>query len=1164
MSKNPLFKDLPFFNDLNKCGENVAGMTERIYQATRRRDDVYDQRLFIKKIELDPFKVDGFYIGDLFTPEIDNITLASGKDFILSANEMPEKYNHIGSLWQVSLSPTFATILKSELTNDVTLLNDFTFIFDSLPFGTDYYFRVRYNTRDQQTNWSNIVKGRTTEIEPIVKPTITGHILTPNSIQLDATAFENGGQIELPHKSSIWQISTYSTFTSVLFNEESIDHKEHIEINLTNSLLTGMNYYCRVKYTNNVSESEWSTPCTLSIANIEPPEILTATLVDPTTFFVAATEYEHSLLTHTETTWEISTREDFASPVINLFSNVDLIEARLQLNEEIVLDDDIVYYIRAKFHSNIISSEWGPFKAIRINNIAQPAISEVTFISNNYYHIVGSPYSHVILPHKKTTWQYGLDPEFNTFIGIVETEEDLITLDYNPTEIIEPEARYYFRVRYHSDEVESEWSDPYDFIIPKIETPIINVIEFDDNYDLHVEGSNFVHPYLTHSDTDWMIATDIDFIDIIFDHSTVDLTAREINLGYILPPTHTYFFKIRYHAEEFTSDWSIPKVFVTPDVIKTVINNHVLDKNAHKISLNLIPFNYLNYTPDRTIWEVSYVNDFATLFDSYEVNDLSTINDVSFTLSVWEANKPIFFRAKQFKESLDTGWSEPYEFNIPVIAKPLIESVTLPTDSYKFNVVGSPYVHATFEHIDSVWEVSYTSDFATKLMEDIDATNLTSNLIDIETAYKPETDYYFRVKYRSIDIVSEYSDNNKYTTPAVVDPIITACTIEPDNHKLNLVCTPFNFLNLVPAKSTWEISTVEDFSTILDTQVNEITDTINSISFTIATWEDGTTYYIRMKQERGELVTDYSNIYTFEIPSIEKPIISAVTITDDTFNFNIVSSLYTNTVLPHKSSKWEVSYTNDFAIVLLAKTSTTELTTGILDLEVDYKPSTDYYFRVTYNSVDATSDASDTYKLTTNALPKPEINSYIYNSELKKFNLASTNFNFYNSLLTKAVWEASTDNTFATIVSTQTIETPNDMLSTSFIIDPLLDDTNYYFRVKQYSNLIETDWSNIVTLKTPVSATIETPTILTSGTMCINNFLLESSSFSKIGDITQTKTIWQLCENDLFVENDPTLQEFIVDAESEATFTSLLIAQANLTEGKQYYIRVKYLSEPTP
>lgn len=82
--------------------------------------------------------------------------------------------------------------------------------------------------------------------------------------------------------------------------------------------------------------------------------------------------------------------------------------------------------------------------------------------------------------------------------------------------------------------------------------------------------------------------------------------------------------------------------------------------------------------------------------------------------------------------------------------------------------------------------------------------------------------------------------------------------------------------------------------------------------------------------------------------------------------------------------------------------------------------------------------------------------------------------------------------------------------------------------------------------------------------MCINNFLLESSSFSKIGDITQTKTIWQLCENDLFAENDPTLQEFIVDAESEATFTSLLIAQANLTEGKQYYIRVKYLSEPTP
>ena len=1164
---HPLIKDIKFFNDLDSCGNNVADMTERVYQATYRKDDVYDQRSFIKKMQLDPFRVDGFYVGDLFKPDITMAYIEGNDKFNITASVMPEKYKHVQSVWQVSTSNTFTVLVKDIITSDQAELNSIITNMGVLPYETDYYIRVKYKTPSSETTWSNIYKLRTADIKEIVKPTITAVINNLNSITMNSSHYDNNGQIELPHLKSVWQISSSASFTSTIYNLDSLTNLEFVEASLSQNISTGIDYYCRVKYCNNLSESEWSTPCTISVPDIAAPEILTVILKDDNTFEITISEFEHDLLSHTNTSWELSKNEEFLEPVIRKFSDAELLIGTLDTSSDITMDDDTTYYFRAKFHSDLVMSEWSPFKAIKISNIDKPVIVSSNFTENKTINLVASVYEHDIFIHNKTTWLISDNMEFNILLDeVIVTEGELTQLAYTPSYPLELDKEYYFKVRYHSSDVESSLSDTYTFKILPIVTPTINTVEFTTEFNFNVDSSLFFHEVLTHTSSVWQISNGIEFNELTFDiEDDINLTSRIIDPGFILPEKTKYYCRVKYISDNFSSEFSSPFEIETPEVKLPIIDNYILEIEDRTINISCLPFEYLDLVPDKTEWEISLIEDFSVVLDTYLETDELKLNQANFILDKWQSTT-YYIRCRQYSDMFISDWSLVYPLQIESIVKPIISSGSINDTSFTFDISSSVFNQIKFSHVSSTWEVNDDIDFnGDNIYENTSTISLISNNIKLPSYLIPGKDYFIRVKYNSTDISSDYSEAYKITTNNLSKPSIINSSLNLETKELTLTSIEHSLYDSQLTQTIWEMSLVSDFSAI-ESNKNNTEEPFTTCKFIISDIDTNKNYYFRVKYQVNDAISVFSDNYIFNIPIIEKPIISNVGLTNTTFNFNVTSSSYTHTILPHINSIWEVSYVSNFLSKILEKTSTTELVTSELDLEVDLKPITDYYIRVKYNSIDnESSEYSDGYKFTTLALPKPVINSYVLNSELKKFTLGSTAFNFYNKELTKAIWEISTDNTFATVLETKTIETPSDMLSTSFTLVELLADTNYYFRVKHYSGEeLVTEWSDTITLKTAPVGAIETPTIITTGTMCVNNFLLEASAFSKIGDITQTKTIWQICENNTFAVDDPTLQEFIIDESSTDPFNTVLITQANLVEGKQYYIRVRYLSEPTP
>lgn len=757
----PIIDKIELLSEEDKVQKRVNDIVEDVYDKRGEINDgefkPYDARSFHTKLQIDPFRVDGF-ARITFTPTLLSVTIVDDKIFNLVANQMPSFYQHKSSLWQISLSPTFENIVKeeSDISGDLTT---FSFIFEELPYSTVYYFRVKYFTNVSYTGWSNILSVTTRPLLPIDKPVLSGEVIDLRNINLTSSAYHHN---ELPHTKTRWEISPTSSFTSTIFSKETDNVEEMIHISpvLLSDLIVGQFYSARVKYFNKYAESEWSDPIALSLSALGQPTILNVTLKTSNSFELTGSIFSHPKLDQTHSEWVISSKNDFSNPVIVKKSETELTIGTLTLNENIVLDDDITYYFRLRHWSDSAFSQWSNTFILNITNITKPTITNLMVTTNNTIHVEASEFVHSLLTHKKSTWQISHTNNFETILKEVNSSSELRVLNTLLETNLQTKYAYYVRVRYHSDMVESDWSDPQllNIVIPK---PIIGTINLNNAFNFVVDSSDFTHSYLTHTSS---------------------------------------------------------------------------------------------------IWEMSYLNNFS---DGLYTNTSSTL--------------------------------------------------------------------------------------------------LTDNEINLVSQIRPNTNYFVRVKY--------------------------AC---------------------------------------------------------------------------GYLESDWSDTFTYK----------------------------------------------------------------------------------------------------TDSLTKPTITGYSYNNEIKQFNLSSSVFSYKDRVHTRSDWEISKFSDFSSVIETRTIVSPSNMNVVTFDIPEDTGDTWYYFRIKQFSDTYESVWSDTLSVKTPSMGAIDTPTIDQPGLLCPFNFYLESSPFEKTGDITQTKTIWQICENNLFAVGDPTLKEFIVDDSSDQSFTSLLIEESLIEEGKTYYVRVKYLSEP--
>lgn len=162
-------------------------------------------------------------------------------------------------------------------------------------------------------------------------------------------------------------------------------------------------------------------------------------------------------------------------------------------------------------------------------------------------------------------WQMASD---SNFTNIVHSKNDSLSLSYTPQNTA-PTTLYYTRVRYGSDNHLSNWSDAINFTTPaaiiyapSITTPSNGAIDIGKNALITTSAYTVFGHSETHLSTDWQVATDVNFTNII-DESLNDTTNLTSYTTGNLTVSTVYYVRARYKSTSYTSAYSNAISFTT-------------------------------------------------------------------------------------------------------------------------------------------------------------------------------------------------------------------------------------------------------------------------------------------------------------------------------------------------------------------------------------------------------------------------------------------------------------------------------------------------------------------------------------------------------------------------------------------------------------------------
>lgn len=341
-----------------------------------------------------------------------------------------------------------------------------------------------------------------------------------------SSAFNKIGSIE--HESSTWQISNNSSFTTIV--------KQTVKdaINKTSWTVSGLapntTYYARVKhYSTDGIESEWSylnTFVTEEIS-IHAPVVLSPSNGNTDSnieLIIQSSAFGSNYnFTHKNSDWQLSANETFTALVAS--SSNDAINktswnpGRLNVNS--------TYYVRLRYRSTTdLTSPWSAPAVFttKLMSVQKPSI--LSPVNNSQDHLfVLNAVSSVFgqqgnLSHISSTWELSTNSSFNSIVTRLTKDTNNKTSWTVPGLLTNTD--YYVRVKYHSEfDLESSWSNSVTFRTKaaSVNTPTITspqndgVLYYGDNI---ISTSSFSSVgELSHSNTEWEIATDVNFTNIV-------------------------------------------------------------------------------------------------------------------------------------------------------------------------------------------------------------------------------------------------------------------------------------------------------------------------------------------------------------------------------------------------------------------------------------------------------------------------------------------------------------------------------------------------------------------------------------------------------------------------------------------------------------------------
>ena len=889
---------------------------------------------------------------------------------------------------------------------------------------------------------------------------------------------------------------------------------------------------------------------------------------------------------HASTDWQLALDVSFQNIVHK--TEYDAINRTTWTVKELI--QDTTYYLRTR-HRSVHSggSDWSntiifktkvQYKPV-IPLLVEPEINATnvnleTLITLSPFSIIGQAND----GHLSTDWQLAADSNFSTIV--LSSFDDSINKTTWHISGLNDLRTYYIRARYKGYNYDyGDWSPAYAFTTivsntvstPNIITPVKNSTGNILNLNATASAFNVSGGFDTHQSTNWQIATDSGFINIIFEepNTTVHKTTWAIPE---LLPNRNYYLRVRYKGSVLGfSNWSNVCTFKTIGVDRPSITSPANNSQNLRLAVTVQTGSFAatgtTDTHASTDWQLSNTATFANIIQS-SIDD--TNNKTSWALNL-ALNNVYYVRARHNGAFYGKGdWSEPIAFSTITKYSVLPPTITSPLNgannqSSKVNFIADAFKvnDGSDIHTVSNWEVSTHPDFSTILLSAVDdPVNKTTWSV---SGLSSNTVYYVRVRYKG--------QNNGYSDWSLVNNFKTVTSFQPLAPTIDYPQDGSTSVNLgtlilssefevnggtdTHAASDWQLSKDPNFTVLEQSLVNNEFFTVDWVPSLLS---DLTKYYLRVRYRGVNYgYGPWSNTYTFTTVLANSVSTPSITFPVHNSDSNLTSLKLIATAFSvtggsdsHLSTDWQIATDNGFSNIIQ---SVNEDTTNKTQYSISNLTSnTTYYARVRYRGkilpASAWSPAVSfrTLGIVTPSITKPTngqgdiFPAVIFNSSTFTTNVGTDTHK-------SSDWQVATDAAFTNIVNSVTADINNKTIwSVALNIN-----TTYYARVRYNGTSYGySGWSQPVSFTTVKNYTVTKPSITspTNATTGLRDtFAITSSAFAFSGgsDYHQS-TDWQVATDTSFVN---VVKSSMADTTNKTTWSVEGLSRSTI-----YYLRVKY------
>ncbi|MFH0990824.1 MAG: fibronectin type III domain-containing protein [bacterium] len=975
---------------------------------------------------------------------------------------------------------------------------------------TTYYWRVRATNGAGSSNWSSTVSFKTQLSLPA----------TPTILEPADGATEVSTSPTLKWNSAVGA-DTYDLQVSTKSNFSSVDVTDKQKLNTTSENLTQLtentSYYWRVRATNTIGSSDWSSTASFKTQLALPA---TPTIVEPsngaTGISTSPTLKWNAVIGADTYDLQVSTKSDFSS--------IDVTDKpRLRSTSESLsrLTEGTSYHWRVRAVNATGSSNWT--SATFTTQIAPPAKAP-DLVSPTNKSVIVPPGTTLSWSSVNGATSYSVQmaedskfPQDQLFIN----ETSLIsTSQSHAVTGLKGEKTYYWRVSAENEGGSSGWSSANYFTTASTKPAApTSPIPSSDVSGLPVSVTLAWSPNNDPSSVyEVQVATDDKFHTIVASNSSLTKSFWDVKLSY----DQKYYWHVRVTTNGGTSDWSTTWNFSTETGKPARVSLMLPDSNATKVPINVsLEWGSAKGALSYRV-QVATKENFNPL-----IMDTTGVIRTSFALSGLSNNTTYYWRVYGIGPNGEGPVSSEWSFTTvdAVIASP---QLLLPTDNSRdastpVLLSWSPVTGALRYQV----QISTDRNFSTLAKDSTGLTNASCTIPGL----LPEVTYYWRVRCFNAVGASNWSTDWSFKTKSA--QLASPALIKPSDKSDNLELGPALEWALVPNADSYRVQLTKDLKfslVVIDTIVKA------STSLQLKGLEPNTQYYWRVLAASLTSISNWSTENSFKTGAavLAKP--KLLFPENNVRDVPLEVTFQWEVILKAKSYALQYSIDRDFKIG-----STIEVQ-GIEKAQysvIGLLPETKYYWRIQAKDTATLSGWTDAQSFTTGS-GKIAAPNLIQPSNSAQGVSTSPTLNWTAVLRAKLYGVAiATDRNFKTIIYEK-----KDLTSTTHQVTGLISGTDYFWRVSASDSTGYTVWSSEWSFTTG-SSLLSTPSLI-------------SPSNSAEGISINPKLEWSKIDGALSYELQvSTNKSFNTNVEQRQGILSTSASLSGLLFNQTYYWRVR-------